>query len=291
MVVAGSGKPKILVYPGCMVLARFQDYEFASRLVLKRIGYEIIDAGDFCCCGASLLPGVTRNWVNLSAYSLAAAEAAGADIVTLCGNCSNNFKRANLYLAKYPEVRRNTTQALAKLGLAYSGGTKIYHLLEILYDRVQEIEKLVARRAQLRVALTHPCQVYRPVEITGTLDDPTAPKGMRLIVKSLGFEVVDYCGEYDCCGATALLFNEELAISQGKSRLKSAKAGGADLICAACGNCLFLLGRYQNMTSQDGSDFNIPVISIAQLVGLAFGYSKDSLHVESWEALGFGWSD
>jgi heterodisulfide reductase subunit B len=281
----GPGKPKVLVYPGCMVLARFQGYEFASRLVLEKLGYEIASIGEFCCCGATLLPGVTGNWVNLSAYSLALAEQAGADIVTLCGNCSNNFKRANQYLEKHPEVRHNTTRALAKLGLAYSGKTKIYHLLEILHDRLPDIEKLVAKTAQLKVALTHPCQVYRPTEITGTQDDPDAPKSMRLIVKSLGFEVVAYRGEYDCCGATALLFDEELAISQGRSRLKSAKASNADLICAACGNCLFLLGRYQNILLQDDPDFRMSVMSIGQLAALAFGYSKESLHIGSEEAL------
>ena len=96
---------KIAIYPGCMVLARFQEYELASRRVLEQLGYEIVELGEFCCCGASLLPGVTDNWVNLAAYTLALAEKVGANIVTLCGNCTNNFKRVNLYLEGNPKVR------------------------------------------------------------------------------------------------------------------------------------------------------------------------------------------
>lgn len=269
-------------------MARFQDYEIASRVVLEELGYEIVDMYEFCCCGASLLPGVTDNWVNLSAYNLALAEESGADIVTLCGNCTNNFKRANLYFEKDPKIRDKTKSTLRKLGLNYSGKTKIYHLIEILYERLRDIQSLVKGKLKLKVALTHPCQVFTPREITGTQDNPLEPQALRIIVKSLNVETINYPREYECCGATALLFDEKLAINQGRLRLESAKAQGADVVCAACGNSLFLLDRYQNEMRQINPDLKIPVISLSQLVGLSFGYSKKSLHIRPTEALHLG---
>lgn len=267
---------KVVIYPGCMVLARFQDYELASRKVLETLGCEIANMHEFCCCGASLLPGVTGNWVNLSAYNLALAEKAGAHIITLCGNCTNNFKRTNLYFERDPEIRRKIRATLSKLGLDYSGKVKIYHLIEIFDQRLRDIQELVKSKLKLKVALTHPCQVFRPKEITGIQDDPVEPKNMRQIVESLGCEVIEYDGEYECCGATALLFDEELAISHGRARLEAVKASGADVVCVACGNSFFLLDRYQDKMGLVNPESKIPVVSLSQLAGLSLGCSEES---------------
>ncbi len=50
---------KIIIFLGCMVLARFQEYEMTSEMILKQLGFEITQLSEFCCCGASLMPGVT----------------------------------------------------------------------------------------------------------------------------------------------------------------------------------------------------------------------------------------
>jgi len=275
---------KIVIFPGCMVLARFQEYEMASRMILKRLGFEIIDLPEFCCCGTSLMPGVTDNWVNLSVYTLALAEKSGANIVTLCGSCTNNFKRANLYFEKDPKVREQTQSILGKLGLSYGGEVNVRHLIEVLIDKQGDIRKLVQHQLKFKVAVTFPCQILRPKEIAGTVK----PQALRIMLKSLGVKIIDYPEEYECCGATALLFDEELGIAKGMSKLESARAHGADVYCSSCGNCLYLMDRYQSIMYQNNPDRKIPVFSLPQLVGLLFGYSKESLHLEYPEVFNFG---
>jgi len=274
---------KISIYPGCMVLARFQEYELASRTILEQLGYGIVELGEFCCCGASLLPGVTETWVNLTAYTLALAEKAGTDIVTLCGNCTNNFKRVNSYFEGNRNVRDEINATLGKLGLAYGGGVKVNHLIEVLHPKREEMAGLVKRKIDARVAVSHPCQVLRPKSITG-IEDPTL---FRKILEAMGLDIIDYPEEHECCGATALLFNEEMGIRQGKLKLESCKAHGANLVAAACGNCLFLLDRFQNKIFEKRKDFKIPVTSLSQLVAFSFGYGDKKLS-KSFETLNLG---
>jgi heterodisulfide reductase subunit B len=267
-----------------MVLARFQEYEMASRMILERLEFEVIDLSEFCCCGASLMPGVTDNWLNLSVYTLALAEKSGADLVTLCGNCTNNFRRANLYFEKDPKVREQTQSILGQLELSYGGGVNVRHLIEVLIDKQKDIRKLVQHQLKFKVAVTFPCQILRPKEIAGTVK----PQALRMLLKSLGVKTIEYPEEYECCGATALLFDEKLGIAKGMSKLESARAHGAEVYCSSCGNCLYLMDRYQNQMYKNDPDRKIPILSLPQLVGLLFGYSKESLYIEYPEGFKFG---
>jgi len=271
-----------------MVLARFQGYELASRLVLERLGYQIVDSEAFLCCGSSLLPGKTDNWINFSAYNLALAEKIGVPIVTLCGNCTQNFKRANLLLRDDPALRHKTGLALGRLGVAYGSGVEVLHILELLSGRLDAITKASRRKIRARTALTHPCQVFRPKSITGTVDNPQKPQTMRRILDAMGIDTIDYPREYECCGATSLLFDEDLGLGLGRAKFESAQSHGAGLICGACGNCLFLMSRVQQRLPKSERESAIPVLSITQLMAVAFGFSPKSLRLSRKEALALG---
>jgi heterodisulfide reductase subunit B len=275
---------KMIIFPGCMVLARFQEYEMASEMILNHLGFEITQLPEFCCCGASLMPGVTDSWINLSAYTLALAEKSGANIVTLCGNCTSNFRRTNLYFSKDHKIRNQIRSALGKLDLSYGGGVNVRHLIEVLIDKQKDIRRLVQRQLTFKVAVAFPCQLLRPKEIAGSIN----AKDLKLMLKSLGIKIIDYPLESECCGATALLFDEEFGINKGMLKLESARSHGADVYCSSCGNCLYQMDRYQNKMYPDDPDRKMPVISLPQLVGLLFGYSEESLHLRFPEVLNFG---
>ncbi len=235
-------------------------------MLLQQLGYEPVPLNKFSCCGASLLPGATDRWVNISAYTLGLAEQAGADIVTLCGNCTNNFKRVNIDYRERPAVREQIDAALGRVSLGYAGGVRVHHILEILTRRTADLKGLRRRTYNTRVAITQPCQVYRPETITGGSGGAPSPEAFRRLLEGLGIELVSYPLEAACCGATALLFDESLAIEQGRQKLASARAHGADVLCAACGNCLYLLDRQQARVRGDQREPRMPVISVSELV-------------------------
>ncbi len=269
---------RMILYPGCLVLSRFHEYELASRQILSKLGIEALDMEEFCCCGSSLVSGVRDDWINLPAYSLARAERLGMDIITLCGSCTNTFLRANLYLERDPSLLNTVNSRLKRLDLGYAGTTTVRHIVEILVDRVNEIRESVVSPLNFNVALSHPCQIMRPSEILPE-QDTLSFQAMRGIVSALGAGVVDYPAERGCCGSTILLFDRGMALEVGKRKLESAIKGGAEMISVCCGNCLLLLDRYQGQMELKNGGKRMPLISLPQLIGLALGFPQDEIGV------------
>lgn len=265
---------RMVIYPGCLVLSRFHEYELASRRVLRKLGIEVLDVEEFCCCGSSLVPGVSDQWVNLPAYSLAQGERLGADIVTLCGSCTNTFMRAKLSLEGNRELLSEVNSRLERLDLTYTGSVEVRHIVEVLVDRLELVKESVIRPLNSNIALSHPCQIMRPSKIFPGQEGITI-QAMRGIISALGAEVIDYSGEEDCCGSTILLFDRDMALEVGRKKLESAMARGAEILCVCCGNCLLLLDRHQTHMELSNGEMKIPLVSLPQLIDQAFGFPQD----------------
>jgi len=250
-----------LLYPGCTVLGRFPEYEAASKRILTTLGIEIRALEEFCCCGATLAPGMRENWIHLPAYTLAQAERNDLDLLTLCGGCTNTFRRAAVYLNTKPVLLKRVNQTLAKLGLFYSGQARIRHLIDVLHENLPALSGKTTRRLEQKMAISAPCQVFRPSRLSEECE--VGPGSMRRIAEEIGFQLVDYPLEDECCGSTLLTVHESTAVRIGGSKLKSATDHGADFVCVACGNCLFLFDPYQ---SRMGMKKKAPIVTLPQLI-------------------------
>ena len=200
------------------------------------------------------------------------------DIVTLCGSCTNIFLRANLALERDPNLLERANSRLGKLGLRYGGTTRVRHIVEILAHRVDEIRESIVYPLNCKIALSHPCQIMRPSEIIPK-QNPMNFQATREIVSALGAEVVDYPAEWDCCGSTILLSNKAMALEVGKRKLESAIEGGAEMVCVYCGNCLLLLDRYQGQMELNNGKKRMPIISVPQIIGMAFDFPRDKMGI------------
>ena len=267
-----------LVFPGCLILTHFQAYELSAKAVMSRLGVELLDLDEFSCCGSSIVPSFSDQWVNLPAYNLALAEARGLDIITLCGSCTRMLKQAQQRLAGDAELRSAVNAKLAELGmgLSYQGTVKVNHIIEVLSGKIKELEDSVGGRLDIRVALSHPCNVYRPGSIA-RFDEPWEPKKMREIVAKTGATVVDYDMEYECCGSTLLMSDEPAALEAARAKLGSALAAGAQFLIVSCGNCYLLLQGMQDKVRQAHPEISLPLIFLPQLLGLSFGMSEEEL--------------
>ncbi|NOZ82721.1 MAG: hypothetical protein GXN98_02730 [Euryarchaeota archaeon] len=215
-----------LLYPGCMVLTHFPEYEASARRVLTELGVELAELERFVCCSSVFVPSVSDEWLNMAAYTLAlASEHEG--LLTLCGTCTAVLRRAVRELENR-EARSRVNRVLAELGVEYTGA-EVVHVLEFLEDRLQELE---LRGSKRRVAVQNPCNLYLP-------GLSRASRGaLERVAHATGAELVEAGDE--CCGSAFMLVDEELALRAGRRRLEEAK--GAEML-VACGNCAFLLQK------------------------------------------------
>jgi heterodisulfide reductase subunit B len=269
----------LALFPGCLVLQRMPQYEKATREVLGVLGIELENIPRAACCGAPL-ESFTDRWLHFAAYNLSLAESMGLDVVTLCGNCANTLLRARRELGD-PLLRLEVNATLGKIGLHYEGKTDVQHLLQLLVEHLDQLRESMTTELALKVAVTHPCQAFRPHELTG-FDDALEPQAMRRIVALTGAELVEYEAEHDCCGATLYLADEELGLEAG--RLKLASAADADVLVDACGNCQLLLGRFRGLLDDAVRGSRMVVLTLPQLLGLAMGIEAADLGISAASA-------
>ena len=262
------------LFPGCLVLQRMPQYEKAARRVLGELDISVASIAYAACCGAAL-ESFTDKWLYLAAYNLSLAERMGFPVLTLCGNCTSSLLRADVAL-RDPSLRLLVNDKLDEIGLHFQGGTRVTHLVQVLSEQLEGLRDKVKAELSLKVALTHPCQAFRPHEVLG-FDDPLQPQAMRSIVELTGAEVVPYDAEYDCCGSTLYLVDEQLGLEAGQRKLSSAT--GADVLVDACGNCQLLLERFQGLMNEGRAESRMPVLTLPQLLGLAMGIDPAELGV------------
>ncbi len=256
-----------MLHLGCMIFNRFQDYEISATSVLEGVGIKVKPMHRFACCSSTLIPSVSDEWIYLAAYNLALAEEKGLDVVTLCGTCTSVFKRAN-YLLKDEELLKKINHRLEEVELKYSGKTKVEHILEVLVKRKNKLAESIKRSLNLKVALQHPCNVFRPSYIAN-FDNPFEPRAMREILSLTGVEIVEYPREYDCCGSTLVLVEEFMGYLAGAEKLISAQEAGAEYIAVGCGNCAFLFDRKLEELKKLKPELNIKTLFFTQILALA----------------------
>lgn len=256
------------------MLQRMPQYEKAARRVLRELDISLENMHRAACCGAPL-ESFTDRWLDLAAYNLSLAQRMELDVLTLCGNCTSTLLRADGALSD-PLLRLEVNERLHELGLHIEGQTTVQHIVEILCHHLEILRGKVTKRLSLKVAVTHPCQAFRPHEVSG-FDDSPQPQAMRRIVELTGAEVVPYEAEYDCCGSTLYLADEKLGLEAGRRKLDSASV--ADVLVGACGNCQLLLERFRGLMMADDRESRIPVLTLPQLVGLAMDIDPDKLGI------------
>ena len=289
---------QLAFYPGCLVLQRMPEYELATRAVLGALGIELELVQQAACCGSPVVESFTADWVYLAAYNLALVEGMGRrTVVTVCGGCTNTLARAARILRRDPGGRAEANRRLEPMGLSVTGEVEPIHLVRLLSQREEEVRARIVHPLSLRVALTNPCQVFRPSEVMGAAktaedakgkkeslrslrplrfdEDPMAPHSLRRLVELTGAEVVEYGGEDECCGATLYLADPDLALAAGRRKLEA--VGEADLLLHGCGNCHLLLRRFQRKITHGEAALRKRALLLPQLIGLAMGLSEESL--------------
>ncbi|MBI4828549.1 MAG: CoB--CoM heterodisulfide reductase iron-sulfur subunit B family protein [Nitrospinae bacterium] len=121
------------------------------------------------------------------------------------------------------------------------------------------------------------CYAMRPHDYSD-LDNPDNPDEMERILQVLGAKTVDYPARLKCCGFPILMMNKDNSMTLAGNALTSAKQAGADCMVTQCPLCHLNMDAYQ---PEIDPALNLPVVHIQQAVGLALGYTREELRMDT----------
>ena len=262
----------IAFFVGCIAPLRYPGIESATREVLNQLGVKMHDLEGASCCPA---PGVTRSfdlktWATMAARNIALAERKGTDIITVCNGCFGSLFEAAHLLAEKPELLREVNSILEGLNMTVTPhGVEVRHFAEYLAKDVGDavIKRKFKKKLDLKVAVHYGCHFLKPSKIK-QLDDPERPTMVDKLVELTGATSIDYKDKQACCGAGGGVRarHPETALAMTEDKLKILKAAGVDCIIDVCPFCHL---QYDRGQKELGKEYNIPVLHLAQLYGLA----------------------
>lgn len=269
-------------YPGCSMEATGKASGVSFEAVKKALGMDVKEIPDWNCCGAT----VSSNYVGdlpqlaMAARNLALAEPAGNDVLIVCSSCYLNLAWVNERMKLEPEFAAQINEALRAGGLEYNMTLNVRHLLDVLVndlglDAIKE--RVVRPLSGLKVACYTGCQTVRALR-RRDFDDVEHPQAMAQVVEALGATAVPFPAATSCCGGSQQFTNTELIYHCTGKVLESAQQNGADVIVTPCPMCHMNTDVYQQkINTVTGTNYNMPVLFLTQLMGIAFGINKDKL--------------
>jgi heterodisulfide reductase subunit B len=266
-------------FPGCSLHASAKEYAMSLEAIAPKIGIELVEIPGWTCCTAT--PGYTVDPFTghtLVARNLAIAEAMGmTDVITPCSGCYKNFAKTSKALGEDPELLVEVNNMLANRKIM--NPVRVRHPLDVIVNDIGlENVPVDLPLKGLKVASYYGCVISRP---RGIFDDPENPTSMDRLVERLGAEAVSWTGKVKCCGGAVFFPRPQIALDLTAKQLRRAKAAEADCVIVGCPFCHLLMDMYQgDVEKQEKEEFNVPILYLTQLIGLAMNMDKKTLGLD-----------
>lgn len=266
------------LYLGCIAPLRYPGIESATREILNELDVEYTDLEGASCCPA---PGVTKSfdrktWLALAGLNLVIAEKKDADLLTICNGCYGSLNEAAYILNEDENMREEVNDLMDE---EYNGTTKVRHLAEVLYREIglDEIRSKTVNGQKLNIAVHYGCHFLKPSDIHH-IDDPERPKMLDELVEMTGATSVNYKDKQMCCGAGGGVRSgvPDVGLKITKAKVENIMDSNAQCIVTPCPFC-----HLQFDMGQKELGYEIPVLHISQLLGLAFGVERRKLGFEA----------
>jgi succinate dehydrogenase / fumarate reductase cytochrome b subunit len=274
---------RVAYYKGCLASLSAKELDSSTQALAPKVGLELVDLESVTCCGAGDIHEAEPDYyLHLNARILAYAEAEKCDtLLTVCNVCTLNLRQANWQLKNDKALRERVSINLQRVGAPpYSGGVEVRHLLwEIAEGEGYELLKAAAHRGLkgLKIAPFYGCQILRPSKLLG-FEDPDRPWSLERIIEACGGEAIDYPAKVKCCGFPIIQAREETALGELIQPIEQAKEAGADALVTPCPLCHLSLDAWQSkLKASTGKDFQMPILHLSQLVGVAAGLEESEL--------------
>ncbi len=274
---------KVAYYKGCLASLSAKELDISTQALAPKVGLELEELDSVTCCGAGDIHEAEPDYyLHLNARILAYAEATGSDLLmTVCNVCTLNLRQANLALQNDEALLERVNRNLEAVGAPrYSGGVDVKHLLWLIAegDGFERLQTAAHKGLKgLKVAPFYGCQILRPSKLLG-FEDPDRPHSLEAIIQACGGEAIDYPAKIQCCGFPIIQAREETALAELIKPLEQASEAGADAMVTPCPLCHLSLDAWQSkLKASTGKDFQMPILHLSQLIGVAAGLEDSEL--------------
>ena len=283
----------VAYYTGCLAALSAKELDTSTQALAPKVGLELVELESVTCCGAGDIHEAEPDfYLHLNARILAYAEETGLDtLMTICNVCTLNLRQANHALKHDAALLERVNANLRSVGAPeYSGKVEVMHFLWLVsVGEGYELLKGAAHKGLkgLKIAPFYGCQILRPSKLLG-FEDPDKPSSLERIIEACGGEPIDYPAKIKCCGFPIIQAREEVALGELIQPIEQAREAGADAMVTPCPLCHLSLDAWQlKLREQTGKDFQMPILHLSQLIGVAAGLEASELkfkrHVVSVE--------
>jgi len=265
-------------FPGCAMESTGKPIQSSLNAVCGVLDIELRELEDWTCCGC---PGESINELAATAIAtrnLALAEKVGLDMVVPCSCCYRNLLAAHVTYTEHPRIRAQVKKALGEVGIEYGGKLRVRNLVDVFINDIgldAIASKVQTKLTGLKVANYYGCHQTRPYGP----DDFEFPVWQDQIAESLGAEVVFFPLKAQCCGGTQLFSNKRMIYKLLYKILDNVEVHGGQCISSTlCPLCFTNLDANQSrIKNRHGKNFEMPVMALTQLMGVAFGLKPKEL--------------
>jgi succinate dehydrogenase / fumarate reductase cytochrome b subunit len=272
----------VAYYKGCLASLSAKELDISTQALAPKLGIELHELESVTCCGAGDIHEAEPDYyLHLNARILSYAEATGCDtLMTVCNVCTLNLRQANHQLQLDETLRERVNDNLEAVGVPrYSGKIEVLHFLWMAAGtHFPELQGAAHKGLRgLKIAPFYGCQILRPSKLLG-FDDPDKPESLERIITACGGEPIDYPAKIKCCGFPIIQAREDTALAELIQPIEQAKEAGADAIVTPCPLCHLSLDAWQSkLKKQTGRDFQMPILHLSQLIGVAAGLTDSEL--------------
>jgi succinate dehydrogenase / fumarate reductase, cytochrome b subunit len=275
---------KVAYWPGCVSRGFTPELHGSMAQVAPLLDIELVELDRASCCGAGVIAEHNQELADtLNARTFALAQQVdGADLMmNICSTCQGAQNECQERLDANGEYRELVNQTLASDSLHYEKGIVNKHFLWLMVEEIglDAVRAKVTRPlTDLRVGPFYGCYIVRPTDRLGISRDNPRDTYLHQLIEALGGTVVDYAGQYKCCGFPIITMNKEASLKQAGRHLGDALDAEADCLVTPCPLCHLNLDLQQPGAERIvGRELGMPVLHLPQLVGLAFGLDPKEL--------------
>lgn len=277
----------IMLFKSCLVSGEYPGVESSTKYVFDKVGIDyLVDDRQSCCTGlghySDVFDQFSTTVIGARNFHLA-NDTDHKNIAMMCATCYAIHKKVAKLLNNNEKVRSDVNDVFKKTSLekmkyekcSIDSSSNIFHTVELLYNKKDEIAKHVKfNLSKFRIATHHACH-YCKVQYEDTIEGFRDPKILDELVKSCGIETIGwYNDKRATCGAgfRQRFVNRDLSMKVTTDKLLALKDEKVDILVHMCPNCQMQFDRYQPFIAKDlNTEFNIFHLNIVQLIAFILG--------------------